>query len=126
VEIGKGLGIGKFLPFTAHSQKLYKSLKILGLKVPLSGHLEALSNGYWGQRKMSFWGLRSGIRGRVPRWARRHLNGKSEGILDGPTPMVRPELRRGYDRYSQDIGSSGESRGGTPRRVVSVTRGPQS
>jgi hypothetical protein len=27
--------------------------------------------------------------------ARRHPNGESEGILDGPTPMVRPDLRRG-------------------------------
>jgi hypothetical protein len=26
--------------------------------------------------------------------ARRHPNGESEGILDGPTPMVRPDLRR--------------------------------
>jgi hypothetical protein len=26
--------------------------------------------------------------------ARRHLNGESEGILDGPIPMVRPDLRR--------------------------------
>jgi hypothetical protein len=26
--------------------------------------------------------------------ARRHPNEKSEGILDGPTPTVRPDLRR--------------------------------
>jgi hypothetical protein len=26
--------------------------------------------------------------------ARRHLNEESEGIWDGPTPMVRPDLRR--------------------------------
>jgi hypothetical protein len=26
--------------------------------------------------------------------ARRHPNGESEGIWDGPTPMVRPDLRR--------------------------------
>jgi hypothetical protein len=26
--------------------------------------------------------------------ARTHPNGESEGILDGPTPMVRPDLRR--------------------------------
>jgi hypothetical protein len=26
--------------------------------------------------------------------ARRHPNGESEGILEGPTPMVRPDLRR--------------------------------
>jgi hypothetical protein len=48
MEVRKGLGIGYFHS-PAHSQKLYKSLKILGLKVPLSGHLEAMSNGYWGQ-----------------------------------------------------------------------------
>jgi hypothetical protein len=43
---------------------------------------------------MSFWGLRSGVRHRGPRLARRHPNGESEGILDGPTLMVRPDLRR--------------------------------
>jgi hypothetical protein len=26
--------------------------------------------------------------------ARRHPNGESEGISEGPTPMVRPDLRR--------------------------------
>jgi hypothetical protein len=26
--------------------------------------------------------------------AKRHPNGESEGIWDGPTPMVRPDLRR--------------------------------
>jgi hypothetical protein len=66
--------------------------------VPLSGHLETLSNRYWGhassQRKMSFRGLRSGVRHRGPRLARRHTNGESEGILDGSTLMVRPDLRR--------------------------------
>jgi hypothetical protein len=81
-----------------HSQKLYRSLKILGSKVPLSGHLEALSNGYWVQaqlqRKMNFPGLRSRMRHRGPRLARRHPNGESEGILEGPTPKVRPDLRR--------------------------------
>jgi hypothetical protein len=64
--------------------------------VPLSGHLETLCNGYWGhallQRKMSFQALRSGERHRGPRLARRHPNGESEGILDGPTPIVRPDL----------------------------------
>jgi hypothetical protein len=57
-------GISCHLP--VRSQKLYKSLKILASKVLLSGHLEALSNGYWGQarlqRKVSFQGLRSGVR----------------------------------------------------------------
>jgi hypothetical protein len=43
---------------------------------------------------MSFRVLRSGMRGRGPRLARRHPNGESEGILEGPTPMVRPDLRR--------------------------------
>jgi hypothetical protein len=43
---------------------------------------------------MSFRGLRSGVRQRGPRLARRHPNGESEGILDGPTLMVRPDLRR--------------------------------
>jgi hypothetical protein len=43
---------------------------------------------------MSFCGLRSGIRWRDPRFVRRHPNGQSEGILDGPTLMVRPDLRR--------------------------------
>jgi hypothetical protein len=42
-EIRKGLDVDYFHS-PAHSQKLYKSLKILGSKVPLSGHLEALSN----------------------------------------------------------------------------------
>jgi hypothetical protein len=45
-------------------------------------------------RKMKFRDLRSGIRRRGPRLARRHPNGESEGILDGPTLMVRPDLRR--------------------------------
>jgi hypothetical protein len=66
--------------------------------VPLSGHLEALSSGYWVQaslqRKTSFHGLRSSVRHRVPRLTRRHPNGESEGILEGSTPMVRPDLRR--------------------------------
>jgi hypothetical protein len=44
--------------------------------------------------KMSFWDLRSGMMRRGPRLARRHPNGESEGILDGPTLMVRPALRR--------------------------------
>jgi branched-subunit amino acid aminotransferase/4-amino-4-deoxychorismate lyase len=48
-ELGKGLDVGKFFHLPVHSQRLYKSLKILGLKMPLSGHLEALSNRYWGQ-----------------------------------------------------------------------------
>jgi hypothetical protein len=43
---------------------------------------------------MSFQGLRSGIRQRGPRLAKRHPNGESDGILDSLTPMVRPELRR--------------------------------
>jgi hypothetical protein len=43
---------------------------------------------------MSFQGLRSGMRCRGPRLARRHPTGESEGILDGPTLMVRPDLRR--------------------------------
>jgi hypothetical protein len=63
---------------------------------------------------------------RDPRLARKHPNGESEGILDGPTPMVRPELRRGYDGHPRDIDSSGESRGGSPRGDVSVTGSPQS
>jgi hypothetical protein len=66
--------------------------------VPLSGHLEALSNEYWGQawlqRKMSFHGLRSGIRQRSPRLARRHPNGESEGIWMAQLPWWRPDLRR--------------------------------
>jgi hypothetical protein len=49
------------------------------------------------REKMSFCGLRSGVRQRDPRLARRQPNGESEGVWDGPTPMVRPQLRRGYD-----------------------------
>jgi hypothetical protein len=98
--------------------------------VALSGHLETLSNWFWGQawlqRKMSFWDLRSGVRWRCPRLARRHPDGESEGIWDGPISIVRPELRRGYDGRPCDIGSSGESGGGTPGRHVFVTGGPQS
>jgi hypothetical protein len=44
--------------------------------------------------RVSFHGLESGIRMRGPRLARRHPIGESEGIWDGPTPMVRPDLRR--------------------------------
>jgi hypothetical protein len=66
--------------------------------VPLSGHLEVLSNGYWGQawlqRKMSFWGLRSGMRRRGPRVARRHPNGESEEFWKVQLPWWRPDLRR--------------------------------
>jgi hypothetical protein len=61
-----------------------------------------------------------------PRLARRHPIGESEGVWDGPTPMVRPELRKVYDGRPQDTSSSGESRGGTPGRDVSITGGPQS
>jgi hypothetical protein len=43
---------------------------------------------------MSFRDLRSGVRHRAPRLARRYPKGESEGVLDGPTPMVRPDLRR--------------------------------
>jgi hypothetical protein len=67
------------------------------LKVPLSGHLETLSNRYWDQallqRKMSFQGLRSGVRRRAPRLDRRHPNGESEGTWNGTISIVRPELR---------------------------------
>jgi hypothetical protein len=48
VDIGKGLSIGKFLPSPSMLTELYKSLKIVGLKVQLSGHLETLSKGYGG------------------------------------------------------------------------------
>jgi hypothetical protein len=34
------------------------------------------------------------MRHRGPRLARRYPNEESEGIWDGPTPMVRPDLRR--------------------------------
>jgi hypothetical protein len=44
--------------------------------------------------KNEFWGLKSGMRHRGPRLARRYPNGEYEGIWDGPTPMVRPDLRR--------------------------------
>jgi hypothetical protein len=44
---------------------------------------------------MSFCGLRSGVRQRGPRLARRHSNWASEGIWDGPISKVRPDLRRG-------------------------------
>jgi hypothetical protein len=43
---------------------------------------------------MSFQGLRSGVRQRGQRLTRRHPNREFEGIWDGPTPMVRPDLRR--------------------------------
>jgi hypothetical protein len=43
---------------------------------------------------MSFHGLRSGVRWKDTRLARRHPNGESEGIWDGPISTVRPELRR--------------------------------
>jgi hypothetical protein len=43
---------------------------------------------------MSSWGLRSGVKHRGPRLARRYPSGESERILDGPTLMVRPDLRR--------------------------------
>jgi hypothetical protein len=53
---------------------------------------------------MSFHGLRSGMRLRGPRLARRHPNGKSEGILDGPTSMMRPGLRRDMAGISEISG----------------------
>jgi hypothetical protein len=34
------------------------------------------------------------MRHRGPRLARRYPNEESEGILDGPSTMVRPDLRR--------------------------------
>jgi hypothetical protein len=43
---------------------------------------------------MSFRGLRSGVRQRGLRLARRNPNGESEGIWDDPISMVRPDLRR--------------------------------
>jgi hypothetical protein len=41
------------------------------------------------REKMSFHDLRSPVRQRGPRLARRHPNGESERIWDGPTPMVK-------------------------------------
>jgi hypothetical protein len=47
-EIRKELDIGSSFHLPVCSQKSYKSLKILGSKVPLRGYLEALYNGYGG------------------------------------------------------------------------------
>jgi hypothetical protein len=44
------------------------------------------------------------MRLRGPRLARRHPNGKSEGILDGPTSMMRPGLRRDMAGISEIAG----------------------
>jgi hypothetical protein len=71
---------------------------------------------------MSFRGLRLGVRQRGPRLTRRHPNGDSDGILDGPTPLVRPDLRRymaGIPKIS--VPQERESRYGTPGRNVFLT-----
>jgi hypothetical protein len=44
------------------------------------------------------------MRHKGPRLARRHPNGESEGILDGPTPMVRSDLRRDMPGVSKISG----------------------
>jgi hypothetical protein len=73
---------------------------------------------------MSFHGLRSGIRWRGLRLARRHPNGESEGIWDAPVSMVRPDLRRdmaGIPKISvpqervdvEHLGGMSSSRGST-------------
>jgi hypothetical protein len=43
---------------------------------------------------MSFWGLRSGESCKGSRLASRQPRGVSEGILEGPVPMVRPGPRK--------------------------------
>jgi hypothetical protein len=43
---------------------------------------------------MRFWALRSGESHKGLRLARRQPIGVSEGILEGPVPMVRPGLRK--------------------------------
>jgi hypothetical protein len=68
---------------------------------------------------MSFCGLKSGIRQRGPRLARRYSNGESEGILDGPTPMVRPDLKRDMVGVPEISGpQERESRCGAPGRNI--------
>jgi hypothetical protein len=44
--------------------------------------------------KNEFLGLKIKVKSKGPKLVRRHPNGESEEILDGPTPMVRPNLRR--------------------------------
>jgi hypothetical protein len=74
--------------------------------VPSSGHFESLSNWFCGQawleRKMRFFVFRSGKSRRGSRLANRQPRGVSEGILEGPAPMMRPCLRKNMSspRYS--------------------------
>jgi hypothetical protein len=83
---------------------------------------------------MSFQGLRSDVRHRGPRLARRHPNGESEGILDGPIPMVRPDLRRDMAEVPEISGPQerererdrGRERCGAPRGNAFTMGGPQS
>jgi hypothetical protein len=59
--------------------------------------------------------------------ARRHPSGESEGILDGPTPMVRPHLRRDMAGVPKSQVLRSESRCGVPRgNVFATAGGPQS
>jgi hypothetical protein len=71
---------------------------MLGSRVPLSVHFESLSNWYFGQpcleRQMSLGALRSGESHKGLRLASRQPRGLSEGILEGPVPMVRPSPRK--------------------------------
>jgi hypothetical protein len=71
---------------------------------------------------MSFWSLRSEVRHRDPRLARRHPNGESEGILDGPTPIVRPDLRRDMVGIPKISGSQERERCETPTGKVFTMR----
>jgi hypothetical protein len=61
--------------------------------------------------------------------ARRHPNGESEGILDGPTLMVRPELRRYMAGVPKISGPQERERGRemwSTQREHLHHRGPQS
>jgi hypothetical protein len=58
--------------------------------------------------------------------ARRHPNGESEGIWDGPTPMVRPDLRRDMAGVPEISGPQERERAmwkTTSRRNVFTIRG---
>jgi hypothetical protein len=76
---------------------------------------------------MSFHDLRSGIRQRGLRLARRHTSGESEGIWDSPIPLVRPDLRRDMVGVPEIPGpQERESRCGAPRGIIFTMGGPQS
>jgi hypothetical protein len=80
------LGHGDLFPFTSSQAVFLRSLKIIGSRVPLSGHLEQLSSCYWIQtllqRYINFNAFKSGISIYDLRFSKRHPSGVPGGMFE--------------------------------------------